>query len=291
MLDWLPNAAHSGLYVAMARGYMKANGIDVKVEVPSDTSDPAKLVGAGSVTFADADIGDVVTARSVGVGITAVMALVQHPLEAILSLKSSHITRPSQLQGHTIGISGDPADYAILDSMVLADHGNPKKVKTVTLSTNTLAALIAGRVDAIIGFWSDEGVTLALQGHKANVMRVDKYGVPYSNELSIIASSSTLKHKPGLVKRFVAAWVKGQQYAIAHPAQAIHYLAAQAGGIDTKTNLKQLKTLIPVMRDKHGRVGTLQPAMWQKYVNWLAKNKLLSHSFNISPAVTNKYLP
>ena len=130
MLDWLPNAAHSGLYVAMARGYMKAKGIAVKVEVPSDTSDPAKLVGAGSVTFADADIGDVVTAKSVGVGITAVMALVQHPLEAILSLKSSHITRPSQLQGHTIGISGDPADYAILDSMVLADHGNPKKVKT-----------------------------------------------------------------------------------------------------------------------------------------------------------------
>ncbi len=82
----------------MARGYMKAKGIlRQRVEVLFDRSDPAKLVGAGSVTFADADIGDVVTAKSAGVGIPAAMALVQHPLEAILSLKTSYITRPSQL--------------------------------------------------------------------------------------------------------------------------------------------------------------------------------------------------
>jgi putative hydroxymethylpyrimidine transport system substrate-binding protein len=271
---------------------MQSAGINVKVEVPSDTSDPAKLVGAGSVTFADADISDVVTAQSVGTPITAVMGLVQHPLEAVLALKSSHISHPAQLEGHTVGISGDPADYAILESMVLADHGNPKLVKTVTLSTNTVPALLAHRVDAIIGFWSNEGVAIAAKGVGVNVMRVDKYGVPYSNELAIIASTKTVSQDPTLVKNFVAAWVRGIEYANGHPSQAIEDLVKGAQGVDYKVNLAQLKVLIPAMQESSGKVGTLQSAIWQKYVNWLVKHKLLKNGFQITGSmVTNRFLP
>lgn len=291
MLDWVPNAVHSGLYVAINKGYMKAAGLNVKVQIPSDTSDPAKLVGAGSTTFADADISDIVTARSVGAPVTAVMALVQHPLEAVLALKSSHISHPSQLQGHTVGISGDPADYAILDSMVLSDHGNPKLVKTVTLSTNTLQALMAHRVDAIIGFWSDEGLALKAKGLGVNVMRVDNYGVPYSNELDVIASSKNVSNNPTLVKGFVQAWVRGEQYAMAHQSEAIKILASSAQGVDYSVNLRQLRALTPVMRTSAGKVGVLQPATWQTYVNWLVRHKLLKHSITINNSVvTNRFV-
>jgi ABC-type nitrate/sulfonate/bicarbonate transport system substrate-binding protein len=219
------------------------------------------------------------------------MALVQHPLEAVLALKSSHISHPKQLEGKTVGISGDPADYAILDSMLLSDHGNPKLVKTVTLSTNTLQALIAGRVDAIIGFWSDEGVALKAKGYAVNIMRVDKYGVPYSNELAVIASPQTVTHNPGLVRSFVQAWVKGEQYATTHPSQAIHDLASQAQGVDYSVNLRQLRALATVMRDGSGKVGTMQPGVWQRYVNWLVQHKLLKHGFRVtSSVVTDTFL-
>jgi ABC-type nitrate/sulfonate/bicarbonate transport system substrate-binding protein len=122
-------------------------------------------------------------------------------------------------------------------------------------------------------------------------MRVDTYGVPYSNELDVIASTKTVSSNPALVRSFVQAWVRGQQYAIAHPSQAIRILAAAAKGTDYAVNLRQLQALAPVMKTSVGKVGSLQASIWQRYVNWLVQHKLLKKKFTVnSSVVTNRFV-
>src|ERR1700759_1599017 len=49
MLDWVPNPDHLGLYTTLAHGYFKNNGLNVKLQPPSNVTDVAKLVATGNV--------------------------------------------------------------------------------------------------------------------------------------------------------------------------------------------------------------------------------------------------
>ena len=50
VLDWTPNTNHTGLYVALEKGYFKEEGLNVKIVQPSDGG-AATLVATGKADF------------------------------------------------------------------------------------------------------------------------------------------------------------------------------------------------------------------------------------------------
>src|SRR5439155_24112449 len=102
-LDWYPNSDHVGIYVAMARGYYARQGLAVHARVPSGAADNLKLVAHGTGDIAISYEPDVLLARAQGVPVVATAAIVQRPLNCVMALESSDITRPRQLQGKTVG--------------------------------------------------------------------------------------------------------------------------------------------------------------------------------------------
>src|SRR5207253_8420096 len=56
VLDFVPNAVHSGIYAALARGYYEDEGVDLAVQAPGESTDAPKLLAAGRVEFAILDI-------------------------------------------------------------------------------------------------------------------------------------------------------------------------------------------------------------------------------------------
>ncbi|MQG84666.1 MAG: nitrate ABC transporter substrate-binding protein, partial [SAR202 cluster bacterium] len=46
-LDWYPNANHTGLYIALEKGYFQDENIDIEIYTPSDPSTVLQTVGAG----------------------------------------------------------------------------------------------------------------------------------------------------------------------------------------------------------------------------------------------------
>ncbi|MCA9725598.1 MAG: ABC transporter substrate-binding protein, partial [Kurthia sp.] len=99
MLDWYPNAIHSFLYVAMEKGYFKEKGLDVKLQYPSNPTDPLTLTAAGKSTIGIYYQQDVIMARAnEGVPIQSIGTIVQSPLSQLMSLKESNIQRPRDLE-------------------------------------------------------------------------------------------------------------------------------------------------------------------------------------------------
>src|SRR6478672_9940022 len=99
ILDWYPWSNHTGLYYAQSKGYFKAEGLDVTIHPPSDPADILKVVGAGTDQFGISYQTDVISARAENVPVKSVAAMVQHPLNTIMTLKSSGLTHPKQLEG------------------------------------------------------------------------------------------------------------------------------------------------------------------------------------------------
>src|SRR5688572_7202362 len=66
VLDFTPNAVHSGLYAALERGWFADEGLDLTIQPPGNSTDAPKLLEAGRTEFAVMDINDVGTAAERG---------------------------------------------------------------------------------------------------------------------------------------------------------------------------------------------------------------------------------
>jgi putative hydroxymethylpyrimidine transport system substrate-binding protein len=293
-LDWYPNSDHAGIYVAMAKGYYAAAGLQVKAQVPSGAADALKLVTHGNGDIAISYESSVLLARDQGIPVTATGAIVQKPLNAVLALASTGVTRPRQLEGHTVGVAGDPSDYTDLKALVGHDGGDYAKVKIVNVGYNLLPALLAHRVDSIIGaYWTWEALQAAQKGVKINAMRLDQWGVPTYNELVFVTGPTQLKNEPTVLRAFQSATFRGYAYAAAHPAEATAILLKAPGVLSNSAPLIEhsIKLLGPLFADSQGRYGTINPTLWQAYANWMTAGHLLPNHLNVSTALTTSLLP
>src|SRR5882672_6712309 len=85
VLDFTPNAVHSGIFAAQAEGFYREAGVDLQVRAPGESTDAPKLLAAGRTDFAILDIHDLGIARERGLPLVGVMPIVQRPLASILA--------------------------------------------------------------------------------------------------------------------------------------------------------------------------------------------------------------
>src|SRR6188768_2308184 len=125
VLDFTPNAVHSGIYAAGQEGYYRDAGLDLTIHEPGESTDAPKLLEAGRADFAILDIHDLGIAREHGLDLVGVMPIVQRPLASVLARADRGVRRPRDLEGRTVGVTGLPSDDAVVDSEVSADGGDP----------------------------------------------------------------------------------------------------------------------------------------------------------------------
>jgi putative hydroxymethylpyrimidine transport system substrate-binding protein len=281
VLDFTPNAVHSGIYAALAEGFYKGAGVDLKVQTPGESTDAPKLLGAGKVEFAILDIHDLGIAREKGIPLVGVAPIVQRPLAAVIARGDGPVQSPRDLEGQRVGVSGLPSDEAVVDSEVEADGGDPAKVDEVTIGFSAVPSLAAGRVAAATGFWNAEAVALERQGVPIRVFKVDRFGAPPYPELVLCTSEALLKGDPGLVDAVVAATRRGYRLAEEHPERALTDLleANKSLGLDRAEQKAQLNLLLPVLHPR-----SFNPAVLQAWAHWDLQHHLLEKPLEVQEA-------
>jgi NitT/TauT family transport system substrate-binding protein/putative hydroxymethylpyrimidine transport system substrate-binding protein len=226
VLDFTPNGAHAGIYAAVARHRDRDHGVRLTVRQPTASSDSLKLLSVGRADLAVADIHDLALARERGEDLVGVGALVQRPLASVIA--GPRVTRPRQLEGKRVGVTGVPSDNAVLRAVVQGDGGDPRRVRTITIGFSAVPSLLAGKVAAATAFWNVEGVVLKRRGLATHEFRVDSFGAPRYPELVLVARRETVKSDPGLVRDTLAALADGTRDALADRPAAVRRIAAAA---------------------------------------------------------------
>jgi putative hydroxymethylpyrimidine transport system substrate-binding protein len=279
VLDFTPNAVHSGIYAAKAEGYYEDEGVDLKVQAPGESTDAPKLLAAGRTDFAILDIHDLGIARERGLDLVGLMPIVQRPLAAVLARGDGAVHSPRDLQGRSVGVTGLPSDEAVVDSEVSADGGDPAAVHEVTIGFNAVGSLAAGKVDAATGFWNAEGVALRRRGVPLRVFKVDEYGAPPYPELILTASRQTLESDPSLVEAVVAATRRGYAFTEQHPADSLNDLLAADPTLERGDQAAQLRVLLPDLHPK-----PFDPQVLREWAAWDLKHGLLERKLDVSEA-------
>lgn len=281
VLDFVPNAAHSGIYAAQAEGLYRDAGVDLKVQAPGESTDAPKLLGAGKVEFAILDIHDLGIAREKGIPLVGVMPIVQRPLASVIARGDAGINSPRDLEGRRVGVSGLPSDEAVVDSEVEADGGDPAKVDEVTIGFTAVPSLAAGKVDAATGFWNAEAVALREQGVPIRVFKVDEFGAPPYPELVLCTSEKLLKSDPELVGKVVSATEEGYEATEEDPGAALDALLAanRSLGLDKAEQEAQLKVLLPALHP-----APFDRSVLKEWAAWDLQHGLLEKSLDVEAA-------
>jgi len=243
VLDFQPNAAHTGIYAALHEGYYRDAGLDLHVQEPSASTDAPKLLEAGRAQFAILDIHDLAIAREHGLDVVGVMPIVQVPLAAVIARDRAEVRTPADLAGKTVGVTGLPSDDAVLDSVLASSGVEPSSVHRVTIGFNAVADLRAGKLDAATAFWNAEGVALRRQGVPTREFRVDRYGAPRYPELILCTTGALSRSDPALVSSVRGATTKGYRLAAHDPGRALSDLLAETNGLDPAEQRSELRAL------------------------------------------------
>lgn len=218
-LDWTPNTNHTGIYVALAKGWYREQGIDLKILPYSANVAPETLVSTGKADVAISSTESVVANAALGQPIVSVAAILQHNTSELVTLADSGLTRPRDLDGKTYGGFGAPYEGAVVSEIIKRDGGKGD-FKNVTLSVDAMDALKAHRVDFVWIYQGWEGIQAQREGLKLNIFPITEYGVADYYTPTIVASPDEIKQKAALLQHFMAATSQGYEFARTHAHEA-----------------------------------------------------------------------
>lgn len=290
-LDWYPNADHAGIYAAQAEGFFEEAGLEVELQQPSDPAAVLQLVAAGQSEFGVSYENEVTNAAARDVPVQSVMAIMQEPLNSIMSLRESGITSPEDLAGKRVGYAGQSFGTAVLDTVLREAGEDPSSVEKINVGLDLRPALASGSVDAVVDvYWNIEAVELAQEGLETDVIRLKEVGVPTYNELLIATSDSYAEENPEIVRRFVGALVEGHRYALENPEAARDALLAANEELDPEVAEETVALTVPLFGTAE-RIGYQDPEEWRVYVDWAVENGVLPRPVEVDAAMTNEFLP
>jgi putative hydroxymethylpyrimidine transport system substrate-binding protein len=292
ILDFTPNAVHAGIYRALAAGYYREQGIDLRVVQPTSTQETLKLIDAGRAQFGLADGSDVAGLIDKGGDAQVVMALVQRPLGGLIALASEHLRSPAGLAGRSVGVTGVPSDEAVLDTELRHAGVSPRRVRVTTVGFNGGQALVAGRIAAFTGFIPDDGVALQVSGHPITAFSLDGDGGPPYPGLVAFTTRGLIAAEPRLVRGFVAATVRGYEDTLEDPGRSLAELEAANPGLSHKLTGASLEAYLPLFAGERGvAFGTLRAGAVESMSRWMLANGLIHAPIAPGRYGTNEFVP
>ena len=288
VLDWYPNALHAFLYQAEQAGYFEEEGLTVNIQPPAGVNDAMSMVAAGR-----ADIGlyyqqDVIQARvDQDVPVKSIAAVVQAPLNIILSLKDKDITEPADLVGKTVGYAGTELSEALVHSIMEHSGADASSVELVDVGFDLMSSMVTGNVDATIGCLVNHEVPqMEKEGFEVNYFFPDDFGVPQYYEGIFLASDEMIEQEPDVLAGFLRACEKGfRDFQTTTDAVLQVLLDNQDESnfpLDPDVEKQSCETLLPLMETADAPFLSQTEQCWQENIDWMYDEGLISEKPDVS---------
>jgi putative hydroxymethylpyrimidine transport system substrate-binding protein len=244
MLDWFVNPDHAPLIVAQERGYFADAGLEVELIAPADPNDPPKLVAAGKADIAVSYQPQVHLQVHEGLPLVRIGTLVATPLNSLVVLADGPIETIADLEGRKVGYSVGGFEDALLGAM-LRPHGlGLEDVELINVNFSLSPALMAGRVDAVIGaFRNFELNQMDILGEPGRAFYPEEEGVPAYDELVYVAHRDRLDD--ARLRRFVDATERATHWLLNHPEEGWEIFKGYDPELDDELNRRAWADTLP----------------------------------------------
>jgi len=291
-LNWVAGGSNAGFSSAVAEGFYKEAGLDVKVVEGNGSGNTAQLVANGRSDLAYADAVAVSQLIAKGAPMKIVSTVYQSNPNAVLALKKSGIKSIKDLVGRKVGVPTGSSQTTMLPLFLKANGLKESDVNLINMpATSMVPSLLQGQVDAILGSIDAYQIQAEAQGAQLDVYRFADYGVP-TVSTSIFASNAFLKDNPEVVRKFIAASLKGWSFALDNPAKAVKNIKSVFPSVNETLAASELAAIGPLFCSGGAKfVGKAEDALWVKTQELLSEVKLLPAGQDPKSYYSNDFLP
>lgn len=295
MLDWYPNTNHTGLYVALERGYFAAEGLQVEV-LQSGDAGVEQAVGAGRVDFGFSSQEEATYALAEGVPLLSVAAILQHNTSAFASLKESGIETVKDFEGKRYGGWGSPSEEAVIKAVMTKYGADFSQLEMVTLGQADFFATIGQAADFEWIYYGWDGIEAERRGIELNTIFLKDLDPVFDYYAPLLVTNRNLAaSRPDKVAAFVRALAKGYADALADPEAGAEILLRYAPELNPELVSRSQAYLAQVERMDvaQGRPywGYQDREVWSRNAAWMYEAGLIANPVDVDQAFTNRFLP
>jgi NitT/TauT family transport system substrate-binding protein len=287
-MGFIPNVQYAPFYIAVDRGYFAEAGLEIEFDYSTET-DGVALVGAGELSFSVASGEQVLLARAQGLPVVYVMTWWHAYPVAVSAKKATGLSTPADLAGKKIGLPGlYGASYIGLRALLQAGGLKEEDVTLDSIGYNQVEALAVDQEDAVVIYANNEPIQFAAQGYEVDTLRVADYVVLASNGL--VTNEATIQDNPELVKKMIAAILRGVADTLANPDEAFEISKKYVEGLDTNASIQRQVLQATLEFWKAERLGYSQPDAWENMQDVLLEMGLLKDPLDLSQVFTNQFV-
>jgi NitT/TauT family transport system substrate-binding protein len=205
----------------------------------------------------------------------------------------SPIQSVADLKGHSVGIPGKyGATYIGLLSLLQGAGLSASDVNIQNIGFTQAAALLGHKVDAVMGYINNETIQLQQAGFAYRTFPVTQPLI--SN--GIAALQSELSAHGADIKALVAATLRGMEYVVAHPQDAVNitkssYVPTLSDSKQAAEALAVLQATIPLWKESAKGAGYVDPSQWQAMGTFLKSQGQLPADADVTKGFSDAYLP
>jgi NitT/TauT family transport system substrate-binding protein len=292
-LNWYLGGLHVPYYYGKEMGFFKQEGIDLTINEGRGSGNTVQVVAAGSDTFGMADSSSLITTASKGADVKSVMSLLNSTGFSVVSLASTGIKTPKDLEGKSFAVSpGDPLGQLF---RALAAHNklDMNKIRFVQVDPAAkVVSVLEKRVDALLGGADDQYFLIKYKGQEPAALRYADHGANIVG-MTILTTGSTIKNKPDLVRRFVKASVRSWEEAKKNPNAAVDAAMKVKPDLNRQSTLDQMMVDFELLDSPNskGKIGMGAKADWEQTLTLLKQYRDLDTKEPWTTFHTNEFLP
>lgn len=273
ILDWLWGAEHSAFAVAQEKGFFAEEDLEVEISPGQGSPTTAKLVANDSADFGLVAAATIVSSRAEGMPIRVAATMLQQLPTTIFAPSDSGIESLEDLYGKKLAVDTSSANYNEWAAVAELNGIDRSKIEEINAGQTDIQSLLAGKIDASMGFEFNQALEYEMLGGSPTLLPFRDLGLNVPGA-SIITSDQMIEKSPEVVSAFVRALVKGLQYTVDKPDDAVEIFLAAHADVDAEYSKRKLPLVIQLLGEGD-EIGVNNEKAWSNLIQMYEGQGLL----------------
>jgi len=276
---WKLKGEYAPLFVALDKGYYKAEGLDVDLAEGSGAQTVLKLLAGGNEKFGYGPAVSAAQAISQGLPVKVVALYQTKAPMGVISFPDVPLKTPKDLEGKKLAISVGETFGDMLGPFCRINHIDIDKIQRIQMDASARSTqFLTRKIDVMSVYLSNELPQLEKRaGIKFNLLSVSQFGLNLLGA-SMIVANAFAEQNPEMVKRLLRATAKGYQDSMAAPKEAARLMAKYMKVPEDPDVLeRQVEATVVSTNAPQGK-----PLGWQDSTDWQSNLSLLKETGGVA---------
>ena len=277
-LEWKHQFEFAGFYAAIAQGYYKEVGLEVKLKEFHDGIDTTQDVLDGISTFGISS-SSLIIERLHNKPVVLLASYFKN--NALAFVTKPEIKTPADLKGKKIMVVPWEIKHTSLGVMLKEFQLSSSDYTQINHNFD-IDSFVRGDVDAMSIFTTNQPYELNRLGVQYNILNPANFGI-FSYDVELFTSESTIAKDPQMVQDFVRATNRGWQYAFTHKEEIIDLIYTHYSKQKSKEALAfEAEQTEKIFKTNIFQIGAIAPELIKLNTQMFSKLGIVEKNFDVS---------